>query len=39
VRDALVQLWNERGTKFDPQIVEAFVQRDWADASGRPIFR
>jgi HD-GYP domain-containing protein (c-di-GMP phosphodiesterase class II) len=39
VRDALVQLWNERGTKFDPRIVEAFVQRNWADASGRPIIR
>jgi HD-GYP domain-containing protein (c-di-GMP phosphodiesterase class II) len=39
VREALVQLWNERGTKFDPRIVETFVMRDWADSAGRPIIR
>jgi hypothetical protein len=39
VRTALVQLWNERGSKFDPEIVEVFARHSWADANGRPIYQ
>lgn len=39
VRAALVQLWNERGSKFDPEIVELFVMHGWADPHGRSIIQ